>query len=122
MNPTFSTSIIQPQIKRFVPAVKGAELILSEEALSFINELHIAFNSRRIQLLKARQQKQKHIDEGFFPDFLPETFEIRKGSWTSITKEGIRQNINIGIRYLESWLRGKAAVALNHTYHLITNK
>jgi len=32
----------------------------------------------------------------------------------TISEIGIRHNINIGIRYIESWLRGKGAVALNH--------
>jgi len=30
----------------------------------------------------------------------------------TITEEGIRKNINVGILYLESWLNGKGAVAL----------
>lgn len=37
--------------------------------------------------------------------------EVPKGS---ITEEGIRQNINVGILYLESWLRGNGAAALYH--------
>lgn len=31
-----------------------------------------------------------------------------------ITEEGIRQNINVGIQYIESWLRGNGAAAINH--------
>jgi len=31
-----------------------------------------------------------------------------------ITEEGVRTNISIGISYLESWLRGNGAAALNH--------
>lgn len=32
----------------------------------------------------------------------------------SITEEGIRKNINVGILYIENWLRGNGAVALYH--------
>ncbi len=32
----------------------------------------------------------------------------------TITEEGIRTNINIGILYLESWLRGQGAAAIHH--------
>jgi malate synthase len=32
----------------------------------------------------------------------------------TITEEGIRSNINIGILYLESWLRGQGAAAIHH--------
>ncbi|MCI2227741.1 malate synthase A [Polaribacter sp. MSW13] len=37
--------------------------------------------------------------------------EIPKGT---ITEEGIRKNINVGILYIESWLRGNGAAALYH--------
>lgn len=37
--------------------------------------------------------------------------EIPKGT---VTEEGIRKNINVGILYLEAWLQGNGAVALYH--------
>ena len=37
--------------------------------------------------------------------------EMPKGS---ITEEGIRKNINVGILYIESWLRGNGAAAIYH--------
>jgi malate synthase len=37
--------------------------------------------------------------------------EIPKGT---ITEEGLRTNINVGILYIESWLRGVGAAALYH--------
>ena len=37
--------------------------------------------------------------------------EVPKGT---ITEEGVRSNINIGILYLESWLRGQGAAAIHH--------
>ena len=35
--------------------------------------------------------------------------EMPKGT---ITEEGIRKNINVGILYIESWLRGNGAAAI----------
>ncbi|PKR83998.1 malate synthase A [Heyndrickxia camelliae] len=32
----------------------------------------------------------------------------------AITEEGVRQNINVGIRYIESWLNGKGAAPIDH--------
>lgn len=37
--------------------------------------------------------------------------EVPKGT---ITEAGMRLNINVGIRYLESWLKGNGAAAINH--------
>ncbi len=41
----------------------------------------------------------------------PELLAVPEGN---ITEEGIRENIRVGILYLESWLRGKGAAALFH--------
>ncbi len=56
--------------------------ILTLEAMEFVKELHVRFASRIKDLLAARQKRQQEIDEGKFPDFLPETKEIREGNWT----------------------------------------
>ncbi|MFC7392964.1 malate synthase A [Scopulibacillus cellulosilyticus] len=56
--------------------------ILTPEALNFIKKLHRNFNDRRKELLQRRQLRQKEIDNGKLPDFLPETEDIRNGSWT----------------------------------------
>jgi len=32
----------------------------------------------------------------------------------SVTEDGLRSNINVGIRYLETWLRGTGAVGINN--------
>ncbi|RAL27055.1 malate synthase A [Thermoflavimicrobium daqui] len=32
----------------------------------------------------------------------------------TITEEGVRSNIRVGIQYIEAWLRGNGAVAINH--------
>jgi malate synthase len=59
----------------------GYELILSPEALEFVVDLHREFNPRRKKLLQDREEKQKEIDGGKFPDFLQETRTIREGDW-----------------------------------------
>lgn len=56
--------------------------ILTPEAMSLVAKLHRKFNSTRKELLAKRQERQKDIDNGKFPDFLPETKEIREGDWT----------------------------------------
>jgi malate synthase len=68
------------QITAPIPA--GCEEILSPEAQKFIVELQRKFNSRRKELLARRAERQAAIDAGQFPDFLPETAEIRKAEWT----------------------------------------
>ncbi|WP_394235732.1 malate synthase A [Niallia oryzisoli] len=60
----------------------GYETILSPDALSFIEQLEERFGKRRKELLKQRQVRQKEIDQGKLPDFLPETAHIRNGDWT----------------------------------------
>ncbi len=56
--------------------------ILSQEALAFIADLQRHFNQRRLELLRARQDRQTCLDGGDLPDFLPETAAIRQGDWT----------------------------------------
>jgi len=55
--------------------------ILTFEALSFLAKLHRNFDARRRQLLDARAARQKQLDAGVLPDFLPETKAIRAAEW-----------------------------------------
>src|SRR5665213_2406031 len=64
-----------------VPVVAEYEQILTPEALAFLAELHQRFDPRRRELLASRVERQKRIDAGQLPDFLPETVDIRKGDW-----------------------------------------
>ncbi len=48
------------------------------------------FAGRVEQLLEAREEKQARIDAGELPDFLPETQDIREGSWKIL---GIPQDL-----------------------------
>ena len=52
--------------------------ILTPEALKFVAKLQREFNSRRLTLLKKRQEKQAEIDSGIMPDFLTITEKIRQ--------------------------------------------
>ena len=73
-------------------SVAGAEIaavaaprqdeVLTPEAIEFVAGLERRFGSRRRELLQARVERQRRIDAGELPDFLPETREIREGDWT----------------------------------------
>ncbi|WP_172198222.1 malate synthase A [Niveibacterium sp. COAC-50] len=64
------------------PVTQAFEAILTPDALAFVAKLHRSFDSRRQQLLAARIERTKQLDEGVRPDFLPETRHIREGNWT----------------------------------------
>ncbi|HEY7615525.1 MAG TPA: malate synthase A, partial [Terriglobales bacterium] len=56
--------------------------ILTPEALRFVAKLVRGFASTRDALLERRVARQQEIHAGKFPDFLPETAELRKAAWT----------------------------------------
>jgi malate synthase len=56
--------------------------ILTPEAVAFVAKLTRAHSGRVDEILLARAERQKRINEGEMPDFLPETREIREGDWT----------------------------------------
>ncbi len=59
------------------------EQILTPDAMNFVATLSRAFEERREELLAHRAARQKELDAGKFPDFLPETAHIREDdSWT----------------------------------------
>jgi len=45
--------------------------------------LHLKFNQKRIELLKAREEQQLNFDKGMKPEFPKETAEIRNLDWTA---------------------------------------
>ncbi|KZE31635.1 malate synthase [Crenobacter luteus] len=55
--------------------------ILTPEALDFVAKIHRQFEPRRRELMAARVERQKRLDAGELPDFLPETRAIREGDW-----------------------------------------
>ena len=60
----------------------GFEKVLTQEAIAFVADLQRRFNPRREELLAARVERQRRLDAGEKPDFLPETLQIRESDWT----------------------------------------
>ena len=58
-----------------------SEAILTAEALAFVADLHVKFDSRRRDLLAARTKRQARIDAGEVPGFLAETKDVRSSAW-----------------------------------------
>ncbi|HEX3842948.1 MAG TPA: malate synthase A [Steroidobacteraceae bacterium] len=66
--------------------ILGARIERSAEALTplalqLVASLHRRFNARRLELLAAREHRQRELDAGDLPDFLPDTVEVRRGDW-----------------------------------------
>jgi malate synthase len=61
--------------------VERLDEALSQRALQLLTLLHRRFNSRRLELLAARGQRQAELDEGQLPDFRADTASIRAGDW-----------------------------------------
>jgi malate synthase len=55
--------------------------ILSPEALAFVEALAADFGPARDALLRARADRQRALDAGARPDFLPETVNVRRAAW-----------------------------------------
>jgi malate synthase len=76
------TGINAPGIEIKAPVNDSQAEILTPEALRFLASLAGEFDARRLELLARRKARQAEIDAGKFPDFLPETAEIRAAKWT----------------------------------------
>ncbi len=59
----------------------GFESILTREALDFLAALARRFTPKVHELLALREQRQRALDSGVLPDFLPETRQIRESDW-----------------------------------------
>ena len=64
------------------PAKPGHDAILTPEALAFVAELERRFGPERQRLLARRAEVQAKLDDGWTPDFLSETREVRASDWT----------------------------------------
>jgi malate synthase len=62
--------------------VRGAEQVLTPDALDFLAELHERFDGRRRTLLEHRLDRQARFNLGELPDFPGETKHIRDSEWT----------------------------------------
>ncbi len=70
-----------PELQITGSASEAQSAILSKEALRFVAGLAAEFETRRQELLERRRVRQQAIDASHFPDFLPETAEIRRSEW-----------------------------------------
>jgi malate synthase len=55
--------------------------ILNPDAIALLAMLQQRFNSRRLEILEARDARQARLDAGEFPDFLTATADIRADDW-----------------------------------------
>ena len=90
------TIAIQPKfqfrdVKNYYPE------LFTDEALEFVVALHERFNTRRLELLKARELHQLEFDKGVLPQFPAETKAIREGAWTAapIPKDLLDRRVEI---------------------------
>jgi malate synthase len=75
-------STVVPGVTTTTKLTDAASRVLTRDALDFLATLHRRFEPRRRELLGRRVDRQREIDAGQLPDFLPETREIRSGAWT----------------------------------------
>ena len=68
------------QITAAVPEQYGE--ILTPEALAFVAELTHRFEPRRLEILRARQDRWRRLQNGELPSFWDSTREIREATWT----------------------------------------
>jgi malate synthase len=70
-----------PELEFLTPRIERSEEVLTPAALELVVSLHRRFNDRRLELLAKRARRQKELDMGGLPEFLPETAAIRAGDW-----------------------------------------
>ncbi|MCS3844412.1 malate synthase A [Microbacterium sp. AK031] len=63
------------------PRIDAADDILTAEALRFVEDLHREFDTRRRELLLARQLRREQVARTGRLDFLAETAHIRQADW-----------------------------------------
>lgn len=64
------------------PLTEAYAEILTPEAVAFVTGLQRQFGGTRELLLQRRQERQRELDAGKRPGFLPETAHIRESEWT----------------------------------------
>ena len=61
--------------------VPHGDEVLTLEALAFVAQLHAHFNPHRLRLLADREARQRRLDRGELPEFLPNPIESRDPRW-----------------------------------------
>jgi malate synthase len=79
--PEFAMPVID-HVTITAPLGDAFETILTPDAQRFLVALHQKFDTRRHELLAKRHERQKRLDAGELPDFLPETKSVRESEWT----------------------------------------
>ena len=62
--------------------MRGAEQVLTDEALAFVTGLHERFEDTRQELLRRRAERMARLLDGGTLDFLDETRAIRHDDWS----------------------------------------
>ena len=78
---TTTRSVRGVQFAVGTPSLPEYSAVLTPAALTFVAELAGRFAPRVAELLAARAARQRDIDGGVLPDFLPATAAIRDGKW-----------------------------------------
>jgi malate synthase len=93
MNPT----VIETKTAKGAMLAEIEAAILTAEAKAFLIKLATRFEPRRQELLARRRIVQREIDNGKFPDFLPQTAEIRQSEWkvAPIPKDLLERRVEI---------------------------
>jgi malate synthase len=76
-----STLASNVSVKKQAASSEAQANVLIPEAQAFLAKLSGKFESRRQELLARRRTVQRELDNGKFPNFLPETAEIRRSEW-----------------------------------------
>src|SRR6185437_14482495 len=71
-----------PGIRVLAPPPSDCADVVSPAALRFLGALARRVEPERQRLLARRRERQRELDAGRLPDFLPETKEIRDSDWT----------------------------------------
>jgi len=77
----YSREPAPPKIEISGTRVERSEEVLTPLALQLLASLHRRFNTRRLELLNARRDRQIQLDDGALPEFLPATAAVRSGEW-----------------------------------------
>ncbi|MGH8178286.1 MAG: malate synthase A [Steroidobacter sp.] len=67
------------------PLQPGYDTVLTPAAMEFVVDLSRRYGDRIAALLAARAERQRELDAGTLPDFLPQTKEIRDSEWRVTT-------------------------------------
>ena len=71
-----------PRVEILGPFVERSDEVLTPLALQLLASLHRRFNTRRLELLAARERRQEELDAGVLPEFSAETADVRAADWT----------------------------------------